>query len=204
VRGARSNSGAAAMVAAALSFFAACAALAAEEVPRKAEPCVVCHGPGGNSTDPGMPSLAGQPAQFISMQLYMFREGNRKDPQMSPMASSLSNADMNELAAYFSRQKPAVSSHKTAPENAATGRRLAERHYCVQCHGPALMGQQHIPRLAGQQREYLRTQLRGFKASTRFDMDGNMTSAAQLLSDADIEILADYLSGLDGPAPSTR
>lgn len=63
------------------------------------------------------------------------------------------------------------------------------------CHGPALMGQQHIPRLAGQQREYLRTQLRGFKAGTRFDMDGNMTSAAQALSDADIETLVDYLAG---------
>ena len=192
------------MVATALSFFAACAAHAAEEVPRKAEPCVVCHGPGGNSTDPGMPSLAGQPAQFISMQLYMFREGNRKNPQMTPIASALSNADMNELAAYFSMQKPAPPSHRTAAENATAGRRLAEQHHCVQCHGPALTGLQHIPRLAGQQVEYLRMQLRGFKASTRVDMDGNMTSAAQPLSDADIEILADYLSGLDGPAPSTR
>jgi cytochrome c553 len=41
--------------------------------------------------------------------------------------------------------------------------------------------------------------LRGFKASTRFDMDGNMTSAAQALTDADIDILADYLSGLGAP-----
>ena len=144
-----------------------------------------------------MPSLAGQPAQFVSMQLYLFREGSRKDPQMSPEASILSNADMNEFAAYFSRQKPAAPSHKTAPENAAAGRRLAEQHHCVQCHGPALLGVQHIPRLAGQQFTYLKTQLRGFKARTRADLDGNMTSAAQLLSDQDIEILADYLSGLD-------
>src|SRR5207249_5695155 len=87
------------------------------------------HGPGGNSTDPAMPSLAGQPAQFISLQLFMFREGNRKDPQMSPIASSLSNADMNELAAYFSRQKPAAASHETTSETAAAGRRLAEQHH---------------------------------------------------------------------------
>ena len=143
-----------------------------------------------------MPSLAGQPAQFLSMQLYMFREGNRKDPQMSPMASSLSNADMNELAAYFSRQKPAVPSHKTAPENAAAGRRLAEQHHCTQCHGPALLGLQHIPRLAGQQIAYLKAQLRRFKDRTRADFDGTMTSAAQPLSNQEIEILADYLSGL--------
>ena len=145
-----------------------------------------------------MPSLAGQPAQFISMQLYLFREGNRKDPEMSPEASKLSNADMNELAAYFSRQKPAAPSHQTAPENAAAGQRLAEQHYCVQCHGPALLGLQHIPRLAGQPFTYLKTQLLDFKARTRADFDGNMTSAAQLLSDRDIEILADYLSGLGG------
>ena len=188
-----------AMFAAALSFFPHCAAPAAEELPQKAQACIVCHGPGGNSTDPAMPSLAGQPAQFISMQLFMFREGNRKDPQMSPVASSLSNADMNELAAYFSRQKPAAASHETASENAAAGRRLAEQHHCVQCHGPSLLGLQHIPRLAGQQFAYLRTQLRGFKAKTRADFDGNMTSAAELLSEKDIEILADYLSGLIPP-----
>ena len=190
----RNNGGAAAILAAALCFILPFAI--AEEIPRKAQICVACHGPGGNSTDPAMPSLAGQPAQFISMQLFMFREGNRKDPQMSPMASGLSNADMNELATYFSRQKPAAPSHETASENAAAGRRLSEQHHCVQCHGPSLLGLQHIPRLAGQQFAYLRTQLRGFKARTRADFDGNMTSAAELLSEKEIEILADYLSGL--------
>lgn len=143
-----------------------------------------------------MPSLAGQPAQFISMQLFLFRQGDRKDPQMSPIAANLSNADMNELAAYFTKQRPAAPSHKTAPENAAAGPKLAQQFNCVQCHGPALLGQQHIPRLAGQQHQYLLTQLRGFKTHTRADLDGNMTSAAELLSEKDIEILADYLSGL--------
>ena len=161
--------------------------------------CAACHGPDGNSAQPAMPSLAGQPAQFISTQLFQFREGNRKDPQMSPVAKTLSNADMNELARYYSRQKPAPPAHKTAPESAAAGRQLAERFNCVQCHGSALAGVQHIPRLAGQQYEYLKTQLRGFKAQTRADLDGNMTSAAQLLSDKDIDVLADYLAGLATP-----
>jgi cytochrome c553 len=61
------------------------------------------------------------------------------------------------------------------------------------------LGLQHIPRLAGQQVAYLKTQLRGFKARTRGDFDGNMTSAAQGLSEADIDVLADYLSGLGSP-----
>lgn len=173
-----------------------CAGLSAAADPRL---CSACHGPGGNSASPLVPSIAGQPAQAIATQLFQYREGNRKDPQMSAVAANLSNADMNELAAYFSKQKPAAPLHKTAPENAAAGPRLAQQFNCVQCHGPALMGQQHIPRLAGQQYEYLRTQLRGFKASTRADMDGNMTAATEPLSDRDINVLVDYLSGLVTP-----
>jgi len=184
----------AAAFAAALSFFGASAASGADP-----QLCAACHGPEGNSVIPANPSIAAQPGQFISMQLFQFREGNRKDPQMTPMAANLSNKEMNELAAYFSKQKAAASSHKTSPENAAAGPKLAKQFNCVQCHGPALLGQQHIPRLAGQQFEYLRTQLRGFKAQTRADLDGNMTSAAQALSDKDVEILVDYLSGLPAP-----
>ena len=163
---------------------------------QKAQVCVACHGPEGNSANPVMPSLAGQPAQFISTELFQFREGNRKDPQMTPLAASLTNADMNDLAAYFSAQKPRPPSHKTDPANAATAPKLAQQFNCVQCHGKALLGQQHIPRLAGQQFEYLKMQLRGFKAQTRADLDGNMTSAAQALSENDIDALVDYIAGL--------
>jgi cytochrome c553 len=181
----------AAACAAALCFFAAGQVLAADP-----QLCVACHGPDGNSVIPANPSLAGLPEQAISIQLYQFREGNRKDPQMSPMAEKLSNKEMNELAAYFSKQKPAVPTHKTVPENAELGPKLAQKYNCVQCHGPALHGQQHIPRLAGQQYDYLLAQLRKFKARTRADLDGNMTAAAEPLTAKDIEVLADYLAGL--------
>ena len=66
----------------------------------------------------------------------------------------------------------------------------------MSCHGAALQGQQHIPRIAGQQRDYLLKQLQGFKAGTRFDMDGNMTAAVQALPVSAVTILADYLSAL--------
>jgi cytochrome c553 len=188
---------AATLVAAALSFFLVSTALADAEAGRqKAQGCAACHGPEGNSTNPAVPSLAGQPAQFITMQLFQFREGNRKDPQMTPMAANLSNEDMNDLAAYFTAQKHAPPAHKASAESAAKAPALTQKYNCVQCHGPKLVGQQHIPRLAGQQHEYLKKQLAGFKAQTRADIDGIMTSAAQALSDKDIEVLADYLSGL--------
>jgi cytochrome c553 len=163
---------------------------------QKAQPCVACHGPEGNSANPAIPSLAGQPAQFIATQLLMFREGRRKDAQMSPFAAGLTNADLNNLAAYFAAQKLAPLKSAASSASAEAGARLAQQYNCTQCHGPALLGQQHIPRLAGQQLEYLKAQLRGFKAATRFDMDGQMTSAAQALSEADIGLLAEYMAGL--------
>lgn len=144
-----------------------------------------------------MPSLAGQPAQFISTSLYMFREGNRKDEQMTPMAKPLKNAEMNELAAYFAAQRAAPPRHQSKPENVAAGPELTKKFHCSQCHGPRLLGQQHIPRIAGQQYEYLRTQLRAFKAQNRADIDGNMTAAIQAVPAEYLEVLADYLAGLD-------
>jgi cytochrome c553 len=198
---ARGRAAAAAFAAALpLAFWGGNAAGADIEAGRqKAQICFACHGPAGNSANPVMPSLAGQPAQFISTGLFMFREGNRKDPQMTPMAANLSNADMNDLAAYFSAQKAEAPIHKTDPVNATAAPKLAQQFNCTQCHGPALLGQQHIPRLAGQQFEYLKTQLRGFKTQTRADLDGNMTSAAQALTDKDIDVLVDYIAGLGAP-----
>jgi len=188
----------AAIAFAALALGAASLAAADREAGRrKAEVCAACHGPAGNSANPAVPSIAGQPAQFVSTELFLFREGNRKDPQMSPIAAGLSNGDLNDLAEYFAAEKPAPPKHRSAPQNAAAGPALAHQFNCVQCHGGELLGQQHIPRLAGQQPDYLLAQLRGFKAGTRADIDGNMTSAAHALSDRDIEVLADYLAGLD-------
>jgi cytochrome c553 len=185
--------------ASAVAFLFACAAAQAADIAageKLAAPCAACHGEGGNSSNPQWPSLAGQPAQFISTSLFMFREGNRKNDLMTPMAKPLKNAEMNDLAAYFAAQKAAPPKHKSKPENVAAGPGLAKKFNCSQCHGPQLLGLQHIPRLAGQHYEYLLVQLKGFKAQTRADIDGNMTSAAQLLKPEDIEALADYLAGL--------
>jgi len=175
----------------AVAFLFATAASAADP-----NACAACHGEGGNSTNPAVPSIAGQPAQFLSTALYMFREGYRKDPQMTPMAAQLSNSDFNELAAYFSKQPAAPARHRASAENAKVGPELAKKFNCTQCHGPQLLGQQQMPRLAGQQHEYLLAQLRAFKAGKRGEMDGNMTAAAQAVPDKEIEALADYIAGL--------
>lgn len=171
----------------------------AEAGRQKAQLCMACHGENGNSAQAAFPSLAAMPGQFIVSALYQFREGKRVNAIMSPMAANLTNADLNDLAAYFSAQKLRPPTATIAPERATQGRMLALKNNCTACHAATLIGQQHIPRLAGQQREYLAVQLSAFRAGTRAEMDGVMTSAAQGLSAEDIDLLADYLSTLNTP-----
>jgi cytochrome c553 len=158
--------------------------------------CSACHGPEGRSTNPDIPSLAGEPQQFIATSLYLFREGTRKNEVMSPLAAGLSNADLNSLAAYFSGQAPTPPARAADPSIEAAAQDLIKRNRCTSCHGPELVGLQQMPRLAGQQRDYLVRQLHAFKEGTRGELDGQMGQAAQPLTDADITLLADYLSSL--------
>jgi cytochrome c553 len=163
------------------------------------EACAGCHGPDGNSQLPTVPSLAGQLPRYLILALYQFRAGHRKSEQMTPFAGELSDEDMGNLAAYYAVQQPAPQARPTDAQKAAAARQLAEADHCTQCHGPDLAGQEHVPRLTRQHFEYLQQQLQGFKAATRGDIDGNMTSAAQPLSDSDIDLLAEYISGLSTP-----
>lgn len=73
----------------------------------KAMMCAACHGPAGISSNPMYPNLAGQKANYIVKQLKDFKSGARNNsPLMPPMAKPLSDADMENLAAYFSSLKP--------------------------------------------------------------------------------------------------
>ena len=162
--------------------------------------CALCHGKGGVSQQPSVPSLAGQRDRYIILALYQFRAGNRPSAQMAQFAASLSDDDIGDLVAYYSGLRPWRPTRKTSVEAASAGPALAQHKNCVPCHGgPGLSGQEHVPRIAGQRIDYLTAQLRLFRAATRGDIDGNMTSAANNASDKDIDMLADYISGLSTP-----
>lgn len=75
---------------------------------QKAATCAVCHGPLGISIAPDAPNLAGQPAMYVAEQLRAYREGARKHEIMSLMAKPLSNADIDNLAAWFASLKVSV------------------------------------------------------------------------------------------------
>jgi cytochrome c553 len=67
--------------------------------------CAACHGAAGISAIPMYPNLAGQKAAYTVKQLKAFKSGARKDPVMAPMASMLSDADMENVAAYYASLK---------------------------------------------------------------------------------------------------
>lgn len=186
--------------AAAALFFLAAAAPAqgadAKAGEAKAQACAACHGPGGNSPDPTVPSLAGQPPLYVLYQLIQFREERRRDARMSPFAAKLSDADMKDIAAYFTAQMPAAPALAPDPAKVAAGKAVVQAQHCGSCHMPDFSGQQHIARLAGQHYAYLVKELRGFKSGERPDIDGTMASAAQPLTEADIDNVAHYLASL--------
>ena len=78
---------------------------------------------------------------------------------------------------------------------------LAVLHHCTSGHRPDLSGQQQVPRLAGQDFDYLLKLLRGFKAKTASDLDGTMTMAAQPLRKEDIESLVPFMAGFRAAPP---
>ena len=163
---------------------------------KKAAVCVACHGVAGNASEGAAPSLAAQTPLYIYYQLLQFREGRRSNAQMTPFAAKLSDADMKDIAAYFTAQKFSASATKIDGDNVEAGKAVAARHHCGSCHLPSYVGQNHIPRLAGLQFDYLVVQLRGFKTGMRPDIDGTMASAAQPLADVDIVAVAAYLASL--------
>jgi len=81
---------------------------AAADAPAKARQCAPCHGPMGLSVQPDAPNLAGQPRAYLVAQLAAYRSGKRVNEQMNVMARSLADADIEEIAEWFSSLKVEV------------------------------------------------------------------------------------------------
>jgi cytochrome c553 len=140
--------------------------------------------------------LAGQTWRYLYIQLKDFKEGRRENPLMSPMAAPLSQQDMLDIANYYAAQPLKPSAFKADETKVKLGKAKADETLCTMCHLGGFAGQNEIPRVAGQQYDYVVKQLRDFKARKRTNDAGNMTSVAQTLSEADIENLAHYLASL--------
>jgi cytochrome c553 len=161
------------------------------------ELCVACHGPGGNSIDPAIPSIAGQPRLFIENQLVLIREGLRPAPQMLPVVTAMKDAEISRLAQHFSTlaAKP-MESGGIDPELARRGKARAAALRCGICHLPDYKGQNQVPRLAWQREAYLVAEMRAYRDDQRKGGDTIMAAALYGVSDADIAALSHFLARL--------
>jgi len=162
----------------------------------KAQACAACHGADGNAVAGIYPNLAGQTWRYIYIQLKDFKEGRRSNPLMTPMAAPLSRQDMIDIANYYAAQVAKPSTFQADEAKVKLGKAKADETLCSMCHLGGFSGQNEIPKVAGQQYEYIVQQLKDFKARKRTNDAGNMTSVSQTLSDADIENLAHYITSL--------
>jgi cytochrome c553 len=180
-----------------VAAIASAASAQAPPKPPQVATCEACHGPNGNSTIPTNPNLAGQTWRYIYIELKDFNEGRRSDEQMTPIAKELSRDDMIALGNWFAAQKPAPNQFKADPAKVTAGQKVSDAVLCPMCHLGGFSGQNEIPRVAGQNYEYVVKQLQDFKHKRRTNDAGNMTSVAATLSDQDIENLAHYITTLN-------
>ncbi len=174
------------------------------------EVCAACHGADGNSATAVNPSIAAQPAEYITLQLSHFKSGLRVNPVMQAMAATLTPEEMTAVGVYFSRQKPKGLAAKDAALVTA-GQKLFRGGdsatgipACAACHAPNGAGvAKNYPRLAGQHTDYTYAQLKAFKAGERgADKDGKdvngaiMVTVAARMTDAQMKAIAEYTSGL--------
>jgi cytochrome c553 len=159
--------------------------------------CEACHGAGGNSQTPGIPSIAGQPRVFLETQLVLYREGLRPSPEMQPAVSGLSDREITRLAEHYAalQLRPAAAGTADAAQ-VKQAVALAQKLHCGSCHMPDYRGGAQIPRLAGQREEYLVESMLAYRDNRRIGGDTIMAAALYGASDADIRALAHYLARL--------
>ena len=169
-----------------------------EAAKKKAELCAGCHGENGISQMENIPSLAGQPDQFIQWQLVFFRSGSRRSEQMQPIVEQIDNEDIRNLGAYFaSLTIPKATPPDDNPDLSKKGAQAAVGRRCASCHTDTFAGTKAVARIAGQREDYLLKALHDYKAGVR--SGGGMAAMADVaypLSEEEITALAHYLSHL--------
>jgi cytochrome c553 len=156
---------------------------------KRAADCAGCHGAQGISPNDTWPNLAGQHAAYLARILAAYKSGAQKDVAMTPLAQALSDADIQNLAAYYSRLSCAAPARGTAVGDAAAGKAVAKN--CAACHGETgIAANPAWPSLAGQKAGYLVNVLKAFRAGLR--KDPMMAGVTRGLSDTDIANLAAY------------
>jgi cytochrome c553 len=178
--------------------------LFAETIAERAAPCLACHGESGQSETPEIPSLGGQPAPYLLIQLYLFREQQRasalkKDDQMiqvmSEMTKGFTDDDLRNFSDFIAKlpapKTPADTGDVSRMQRASA---LITQNRCNNCHNLDLTGRENIPRIANQREDYLVKTLRDYKSNARHGYDGAMAEVLAPVNDQQILDMAYYIA----------
>jgi cytochrome c553 len=170
--------------------------------------CVGCHGANGEgNAQAGFPRLAGQGRLYLVHQLESYAGGSRKNQVMQPIAAALSDAQRQQVAAYYAGLGTPPGGNVQAPARepvlASRGDDKRQLQACANCHAPQGIGDAAFnPYLAGQHATYLAAALAEWKSGDRNnDPSGQMPRIAKTLTDDDVRTLVQYYASLAAPGP---
>ncbi|MBS1191708.1 MAG: hypothetical protein H6R10_3500 [Rhodocyclaceae bacterium] len=168
--------------------------------------CSNCHGIDGNSTSPNFPRLAGQPEEYLRIQLTGFRSHGRSDPAgfeyMWGLSHHLTDGQIEGLASYFAAQAPTRNPDPPAgtPEQIRIGSDIFSHGVpgrnippCSGCHGDHGQGKGLFPRLAGQHADYLVKQLTVFQQTHQRPAGVAMSAVTHELTRENMKNVAAFL-----------
>jgi len=174
---------------------AAPASAPAQSLQDKIAQCAACHGDDGQSKDPKIPNIGGQPKLFVMYQLFFYREGRRKSEEMNIIAKQLTDADLDAIATHVSKLPPAP--HPPGPIDETKfkrGAQIASQRQCASCHNDDYSGREQMPRLAGQHEAYTIQAFQDYRAGKRIGTQAAMAEAVRGLDDEAFATLAHFLA----------
>lgn len=174
--------------------------------------CTSCHGAQGRAASDGYyPRIAGKPEGYLLHQLKNFRDGKRKYPLMNSLLSNMSDAYLQEIAAFFADQHPPYAPPQVTEvslalmtrgqELATSGDPQKKLPACISCHGEKLTGvAPYIPGVLGLPRDYIVAQLGAWQTGSRSARAPDcMQQVAQKLTPADIAAVSAWLASKTVP-----
>lgn len=179
----------------------------AKSTEAKVAMCIGCHGiPGYQSSFPEVhkvPMISGQTGKYIAAALTAYKNGDRKHPTMRGIAASLTEQDINEIAAFYEKQGKQAAPAQPAREPSAQVQALLQKAACASCHGANFSTpiDPSYPKLAGQHGDYLFVALKAYKAQNNPNIGRNnavMGAIAKQFSNSELKILSNYMASLPG------
>jgi cytochrome c553 len=160
----------------------------------KTAACDDCHGSPERPPTDSVPLLAGQPHEFLVLQMFYMREGLREVPQKAGIFNGYSDRDLEDVAAHYARQTSPRGNGNPKPALHVLGANLSRAMGCGSCHLPDYRGQKHVPRLSNQREDYLTATLKAYRDNKRTGTDTSMNGVMYQVTDSEIRALAHYLA----------